>query len=213
MPEAAILWGATPTMLSPSKCTPPRVGRYSPVSTLKNVVLPAPLGPIRATIEPVGMAKSTSLTATRPPNSTRTWRASRSSSVTIRTDFFERISAVCRTRCRNGFVIEAGLQPVTHLFVFEHAAVGLLHLSGSGRGNETLRAEQHHQHEHETEEPELVLLEVDLRAEATVELAAQPDQAALVKPGDDHRAGDGTPDVAHSAEDHRAEDDDRESEN
>ena len=36
--------------------------------TLKNVVLPAPLGPMRLTIEPSGMSKSTARTATRPPN-------------------------------------------------------------------------------------------------------------------------------------------------
>src|SRR5437899_2034556 len=34
---------------------------------LKKVVLPAPLGPIRLTIAPRGMAKSTLLTATNPP--------------------------------------------------------------------------------------------------------------------------------------------------
>ena len=34
---------------------------------LKNVVLPAPLGPMIATIDFFGTAKSTSLTATRPP--------------------------------------------------------------------------------------------------------------------------------------------------
>src|ERR671918_2435840 len=39
---------------------------------LKNVVLPAPFGPIRLTIAPSGIVKSTSLTATRPPNSLRT---------------------------------------------------------------------------------------------------------------------------------------------
>src|SRR6266436_6539920 len=38
---------------------------------LKNVVFPAPFGPIRLTIEPSGTVKSTSSTATRPPNSFR----------------------------------------------------------------------------------------------------------------------------------------------
>src|SRR3954447_20770942 len=38
---------------------------------LKNVVLPAPFGPIRLTIVCCGMVKSTSSTATRPPNSLR----------------------------------------------------------------------------------------------------------------------------------------------
>ena len=40
---------------------------------LKKVVLPAPLGPIRLTMLPRGTVKSTSLQATRPPNSLRTW--------------------------------------------------------------------------------------------------------------------------------------------
>jgi hypothetical protein len=34
---------------------------------LKKVVLPAPLGPMIETIERLGIAKSTSSTATRPP--------------------------------------------------------------------------------------------------------------------------------------------------
>jgi len=44
---------------------------------LKNVVLPAPFGPIRLTIDFSGIVKSTSFTATRPPNSLRTATASR----------------------------------------------------------------------------------------------------------------------------------------
>src|SRR6187551_2706707 len=46
---------------------------------LKKVVFPAPFGPIRLTILPWGMVKSTSSTATRPPNSLRncsTWTMS-----------------------------------------------------------------------------------------------------------------------------------------
>src|SRR3954469_16956357 len=38
---------------------------------LKNVVFPAPFGPIRLTIVRSGIVKSTSSTATRPPNSLR----------------------------------------------------------------------------------------------------------------------------------------------
>src|SRR5215218_9189307 len=43
---------------------------------LKNVVLPAPLGPIRLTIERSGISKSTELTATSPPNTLVIPRAS-----------------------------------------------------------------------------------------------------------------------------------------
>ncbi len=42
---------------------------------LKNVVLPAPLGPMSETMLPRGMSKSTELTATRPPNRFVTFRA------------------------------------------------------------------------------------------------------------------------------------------
>ncbi len=38
---------------SPSNVTSPSVGMYSPVRQLKNVVLPAPFGPIRPTISPL----------------------------------------------------------------------------------------------------------------------------------------------------------------
>src|SRR5215212_8087071 len=44
---------------------------------LKNVVLPAPLGPIRLTTWPRGIVKSTSSVATSPPNSLRTFSATR----------------------------------------------------------------------------------------------------------------------------------------
>src|SRR5918997_1010529 len=44
---------------------------------LKNVVLPAPFGPIRLTMARSGMSKSTELTATRPPNTLVIPRASR----------------------------------------------------------------------------------------------------------------------------------------
>jgi hypothetical protein len=44
---------------------------------LKNVVLPAPFGPIRLTMERSGILKSTELTATRPPKTLVMPRASR----------------------------------------------------------------------------------------------------------------------------------------
>src|SRR5450759_1495899 len=46
----------------------PWVGPYTPATTLKKGVLPAPLGPIRLTMDPSGMLKSTPFTATRPQN-------------------------------------------------------------------------------------------------------------------------------------------------
>ena len=47
----------------------PAVGTKNLVSKLKQVVLPAPLGPISAWMEPRRTAKFTSLTAVKPLNS------------------------------------------------------------------------------------------------------------------------------------------------
>src|ERR1700730_4018026 len=68
MPRAVIWWGFRSTSLRPSKRTRPRVGWYTPVTTLKTVVLPAPLGPMSAKIDPSGTDRLTSLRATTPPN-------------------------------------------------------------------------------------------------------------------------------------------------
>ena len=66
-PSWVISCGLRPTSRSPWKMISPLVGRYRPAIMLKKVVLPAPFGPIRLTIERSSIAKSTSLTATRPP--------------------------------------------------------------------------------------------------------------------------------------------------
>src|SRR5947209_15220757 len=67
--------GRARVMLRPSNPITPRVVLYRPVSMLKNVVLPAPFGPMIETIESGGISKETSLTATSPPNSLLTWVA------------------------------------------------------------------------------------------------------------------------------------------
>src|SRR5204863_3381240 len=77
MPRSVIAWGGLPVTSSPSKTILPAVGRYTPVSMLKKVVLPAPLGPIRLTMRSRGIVKSTSSVATSPPNSFRTFSATR----------------------------------------------------------------------------------------------------------------------------------------
>src|SRR5215510_8771328 len=61
-------------MSSPSNTIRPLVGRITPVRELKNVDLPAPLGPMIPRISPRGTEMLTLLTAARPPN--RTVRAS-----------------------------------------------------------------------------------------------------------------------------------------
>ena len=56
------------TQARPANEIVPSLGSSRPAMTLKKVVLPAPLGPMRLTIEPLGMSKSMVRTATRPPN-------------------------------------------------------------------------------------------------------------------------------------------------
>src|SRR5262249_34513811 len=48
--------------------TSPELGPYTPVITLKTVVLPAPLGPIRLTISPSSTSTSSPESARSPPN-------------------------------------------------------------------------------------------------------------------------------------------------
>jgi hypothetical protein len=68
-------------MSRPENTIRPLVALYRPVSMLKNVVFPAPLGPMIETIDPTGMSIETSLTARNPPNSFVTPSAARIASV------------------------------------------------------------------------------------------------------------------------------------
>ena len=78
MPRATIALGRSPTRLWPSKVMRPLSGRLRPVTALKNVVLPAPLGPISPMMAPRGTTRSTSLSAITPPNFFTTPRTSSS---------------------------------------------------------------------------------------------------------------------------------------
>src|SRR3954462_13362890 len=61
--------GLEPVISRPSKKIWPRVGVRKCVSRLKQVVLPAPLGPMRAWMLPRCTLSATSFTATKPLNS------------------------------------------------------------------------------------------------------------------------------------------------
>src|SRR6185295_6962677 len=69
--RARPLWeircGGRPATSSPFRTMRPPVGRSTPVTQLKKVLLPAPLGPMMARISPRGTAMLTLLTAVRPP--------------------------------------------------------------------------------------------------------------------------------------------------
>src|SRR6266480_4326343 len=70
MPFCEMRLGDNPAMPSPLRRMRPEVGRMTPVRQLKNVLLPAPLGPMMARISPRLTSKSTELSAVRPPNRT-----------------------------------------------------------------------------------------------------------------------------------------------
>src|SRR3989449_8019821 len=63
-----IRFGGSPAMSSSANRMRPALGCSTPVTQLKNVDLPAPLGPMMARISPAGTAMLTSLSAVRPPN-------------------------------------------------------------------------------------------------------------------------------------------------
>ena len=71
MPRHTRRAGSRPVMSSPSKTMRPEVGAKNPLIRLKNVVLPAPLGPITARNSPASTVIDTLLTATRLPKCLR----------------------------------------------------------------------------------------------------------------------------------------------
>ncbi|MCY1520301.1 hypothetical protein D9M68_550760 [compost metagenome] len=83
-PRRAICAGRSPVMSWPLNRIVPAVGSRNLVSRLKQVVLPAPLGPMSAWIEPRFTERSTLLTAVNPLNSLVSWRVSRMTSLISR---------------------------------------------------------------------------------------------------------------------------------
>src|SRR5688572_33134027 len=67
MPDREITLGGWPVMSLPLNRIRPEVGRSTPVTQLKNVLLPAPFGPITARISPRLISKLTLLSAVKPP--------------------------------------------------------------------------------------------------------------------------------------------------
>src|SRR5215210_2246950 len=105
---------------------------------LKNVVLPAPFGPIRLTIERSGMSKSTSLTAMRPPNTLVIPRASRMFPFSSATD--------------------GPPECVTDVTTLSAAQL----LGALAVGDDAFGPQEHHEDEEEAEQQEVVLGDVRL---------------------------------------------------
>src|SRR5215210_7441597 len=97
---------------------------------LKKVVLPAPFGPMRLMIDPVGIVNSMSLTAMRPPNSFRTLSACRMSVI-------GRV-AVCEGRLVGDVVQRRVRRPLLELLLVP------------ALGDQSGRPEEHH---HDDDQP------------------------------------------------------------
>src|SRR5215211_5783851 len=102
---------------------------------LKNVVLPAPFGPIRLTMERSGMLKSTELTATRPPKT---------------------LVMPLASRMLADFSLPSGTGPSPDGVAARRAT--LVQLLGSlSVGYYPLRPQEHHQHQDYAEDEKIVL--------------------------------------------------------
>src|SRR6202030_714178 len=70
MPLCEIAFEGSPVMSLPSKKMRPEVGRSTPVRQLKNVLLPAPFGPMMARTSSRATSKLTADSAAHPPKRT-----------------------------------------------------------------------------------------------------------------------------------------------
>ena len=66
-PSRAMMWGDSQAIVSPANRTSPELGWYTPVITLKTVVLPAPFGPITLTTSRSRTRRSSRERACSPP--------------------------------------------------------------------------------------------------------------------------------------------------
>ncbi len=152
MPARATLCGAAPLRASCRRsATSPASGWSNPVSRLKKVVLPAPLGPIRAVMAPRWISRWSTSTAVRPPK-----RRTMSSTTRIGSGLVDPGS--CGTSAR-------AAAPAAAVRVDGVAVVGAS--AGIERqlllvAEDALRSEDHQQHQRQADQDEADL--ADLRA-------------------------------------------------
>ena len=184
----------------PLNSTRPAVGSMIPSRTLKNVVLPAPLGPMRLTIDPSGIVKSTSFTATRPPNRRVTFVGDEDGRLPGRLAHRPPSSV----DFGKGQLVLAGLGDLRVELALPPTV-----------REEALRSQQHHRHEREAVEQELELDEVDVLedrdAERVEELVERLEEHVVDRVDHERSHGD-APEVAHAAEDDHREDRERDDE-
>src|SRR3954470_7942562 len=185
IPRSVNACGGFPVMSSFANQTRPFVGLYTPVSMLKNVVFPAPFGPMSETIALAGTLNSTSSTATSPPNSLR------------------------RNSVRSSGSTGSG---TGDLVIVERLVVNLrvVHLRRDTCARyQPLGTEQHHDDDDHAEDPELVERHVEMGMEVAVDPRADVRQPLAVEIREEACPDDDARDAAHAAEDDHAEDEDR----
>ena len=110
----------TPEITWPSSCLRPVFILSKPVSRLKNVVLPAPFGPMRAVIEPRWISRCSTSTAVRPPK----WRLT-SSTIRIGSGLAEPGTLVVDARDRVVMLLH-GIRPAARSRDPERVGAGFI---------------------------------------------------------------------------------------
>src|SRR5690349_2096193 len=202
MPSRATRKAGMPRRLRPLNDQSPPSGRSNPVSRLKNVVLPAPLGPIRPVITPRWISRWSTSTAVRPPKVRRI-----PSATTIGSGFFApgswgtswRAARAADTSTRGVAVVAvavvAGLSWPA-LSVLSTLSAGIESQLPSVP-EDSLRSEDHQQHQREPHEDEphqagLVAVHDRRRDDRVGAGGGRPEeqvQEAEQEP-EDHRSGD-----------------------
>ncbi len=186
----------------------PPVGLYRPVSMLKNVVLPAPLGPISETIERSGIVIDTPPTATRPPNSLTTSSARMTAG---RGDGACGSAVVLMERRPRRGAAAGGGTGVDELGVLG-GDLGRQLEPAPALGEQALGPQHHDDHEQEAEDPERQLGEVEVQPERVRQCVQHVGDHVVVDVGEQQRAEHRSPDRPQPADDDHGQDEDRERE-
>src|SRR6478672_10632323 len=193
MPSRATRKAGMPRRLRPLNDQSPPSGRSNPVSRLKNVVLPAPLGPIRPVITPRWISRWSTSTAVRPPKVRRI-----PSATTIGSGFFAPGSWGTSLRAARAADTSTPAGAVAVGLSWSALSAGIESQLPSVP-EDSLRSEDHQQHQRESHEDEphqagLVAGHDRGRDDRVGARGGRPEeqvQEAEQEPEDD-RSGDGT---------------------
>ena len=195
MPSAVILSGRTPSICLPSNSILPSDGRYRPVSMLKNVVLPAPLGPMIETMDRSRHGEGHVVDGDEAAEDLRDVRG-------LQQD------RACRLRRARG-----GLSG--HVAHAIESPAPMPSSSSSLRlrsGNRPCGPQDHHQDDQEPEDAEVQLGQVEVQPEVARDRVEHVGDEVVVDEREQDRPEHHAPDRAQAAEDDHRQDEDREAE-